>query len=87
MALHAAAQGGSAEVLEWLLSAEVGALRLLEAQNGHGTTFVDACWDGHVECAKVLHRAECDVTAVGSHGQTALHVAAQEATQRWWFGC
>ena len=35
-ALHAAVQEGRAEVLEWLLTAEVGMLRLMEARAEDG---------------------------------------------------
>ena len=88
-ALHAAARGGHAcEVVEWLLTAEVGALQLLEARDAfRATAFIVACICGHLESAKVLHRAECDVTAVASNGQTALHAAAQGGHAEVVSGC
>ena len=63
-ALICAASEGHAEVVGWLLTAEGGAARLLEARDKGGfTAFLAACINGQLECAKVLHRAECDVTA------------------------
>ena len=36
--------------------------------------FLDACCDGDLEHVQALHRAGCDVAAVDSTGETALHV-------------
>ena len=44
-----------AEVVKWLLTAEVGMLRLLETRAEDGkTAFLSACFHGYLECMKVL---------------------------------
>ena len=75
--LHGAARAGRTEVVVWLLTAEGGAARLLEARTNEGgaTAFFLACRNGHLDCAQVLQRVGCDVSAVDSIGQTPLHAA------------
>jgi ankyrin repeat protein len=73
-ALHKAAYGGHAAVVQLLLDA--GAAVHLSAANGH-TALHSAARKGHTAVVKLLLAAKADVNAAAAGGKTALYLAAE----------
>ena len=77
-ALICAASEGQTEVMKFLLTAEGGAVELLESRDEAGATAIlAACREGHLESAKMLRGAGGETATVTTEGLTALHAAAQ----------